>query len=141
MSPIDYRFCTVADARQLAAMNKVLIRDEAQRNPMTLDQLEARMAGWLCETYRAVIFERDGEALGYSLYRIEPDHVYLRQFFIARAFRRQGIGRAAIGWLTEHAWHSAKRIRLDVLVGNTAGIEFWRSVGFADYCITMERDM
>ena len=31
------------------------------------------------------------------------------------------------------------RIRLDVLIGNAGGIQFWRSVGFEDYCITMER--
>jgi hypothetical protein len=25
-----------------------------------------------------------------------------------------------------------------VLVGNTAGLDFWRAVGFSDYCIALE---
>jgi len=27
---------------------------------------------------------------------------------------------------------------VDVLCGNTAGIDFWRSVGYRDYSLTME---
>ena len=33
------------------------------------------------------------------------------------------------------------RIRLEVLVGNANGIAFWRSIGFQDYCVTMEMDV
>jgi hypothetical protein len=28
--------------------------------------------------------------------------------------------------------------RGEVLVGNTAGVAFWRAVGFRDYCVTLE---
>jgi hypothetical protein len=42
-------------------------------------------------------------------------------------------------WLSQNAWRDRRRIRIDVLVGNQAGIGFWRSVGFRDYCLTMER--
>ena len=45
----------------------------------------------------------------------------------------------AIAWLLENVWKDAPRIRLDVLVGNSDGIKFWRSLGFADYCVTMEK--
>ena len=55
--------------------------------------------------------------------------------------RRRGIGRSAMNWLRENCWSDAERVRLDVLVGNTSGIAFWRSVGFADYCLTMEREI
>ena len=69
------------------------------------------------------------------------DYVYLRQFFVVVHRRRQRIGQAAFAWLLENAWHDAGRIRLDVLVGNEAGIRFWKSLGFDDYCITLERDI
>jgi hypothetical protein len=29
-------------------------------------------------------------------------------------------------------------VRVDVLVGNAAGVAFWRAVGFADYAVTLE---
>ena len=32
-----------------------------------------------------------------------------------------------------------RRIRIEVLVSNLEAIGFWRSLGFADYSITMER--
>jgi len=122
----------------LAELNGQLIRDEGHRNPMTLAELEARMRGWLTGEYEAVLFLQQGQAAGYALFRREPEHVYLRQFFVRPEFRRQGIGRAALGWLREHAWADASRVRLDVLIGNAAGIAFWRAVGFRDYCLTME---
>jgi ribosomal protein S18 acetylase RimI-like enzyme len=65
---------------------------------------------------------------------------YLRQFFILPELRRRRIGRAAMRWLVQNPWRDESRIRLDVLVGNTDGIAFWRSIGFQDYCFTMEMD-
>jgi hypothetical protein len=29
-------------------------------------------------------------------------------------------------------------VRVEVLVGNAVGVAFWRSVGFRDYCLTLE---
>jgi ribosomal protein S18 acetylase RimI-like enzyme len=121
-------------------MNQELIRDEGHRNRMTLDELEQRMNGWLASDYRAVIFERDGEATGYVLFRNETDYIYLRQFYVRPEFRRQGIGRAAMEWLAANAWNQSARIRIEVLTGNTGGIAFWRALGFRDYALTMERD-
>jgi GNAT superfamily N-acetyltransferase len=135
---MQYRPATPADAATLAAMNHQLIRDEGHRNPMTVAQLEARMAGWLGGEYQAVVFEDAGEAVGYALFRREPDHVYLRQFFVRPDHRRRGVGRAAIEWLQRHAWGLETRVRVEVLVGNAAGIAFWRAVGFRDYCMTLE---
>ena len=118
-------------------MNLRLIRDERHRNTMTLAELTSRMASWINGAYEAVLFEEAGAAVGYALYLREADYIYLRHFFVEREQRRRGIGRAAIGWLWEHEWNKG-RVRLDVLVHNTVGIAFWRSVGFADYCVTME---
>jgi len=38
---------TTDDCPQLARLNLQLIRDEGHRNPMTSDELEARMRTWL----------------------------------------------------------------------------------------------
>lgn len=136
---ITYRYATPVDAPVLAPMNHRLIRDEGHRNPMSVAQLEGRMRGWLAGEFQVVIFEDQQTPVGYALFKQEPEWVYLRQFFVEPERRRQGIGRAAIQWLLAHAWQGIGRVRLDVLVGNSAGIGFWRSVGFADYGLTMER--
>jgi GNAT superfamily N-acetyltransferase len=135
---LQYRPATPADAATLAAMNHQLIRDEGHRNPMTVAQLEARMAGWLGGEYQAVVFEDAGEPVGYALFRHEPEHVYLRQFFVRPDRRLRGVGRAAIEWLQQHIWGPERRVRVEVLVGNAAGIAFWRAVGFQSYCMTLE---
>src|SRR5262245_14742006 len=99
-----YRQATIADAAALAGMNHRLIRDEGHRNPMTAPELQARMEGWLAGEYEAMLFEEDGEPVGYALYRRETEFVYLRQFFVEPTRRRRGTGRAALAWLHEHAW-------------------------------------
>jgi GNAT superfamily N-acetyltransferase len=135
---MNYRPATTEDVETLAAMNQALIRDEGHRNTMSLAELETRMAAWLAGEYRAVLFEEAGEPIGYALFREEPEYVYLRQLYVRPDRRRQGVGRAALNWLREQVWRDAPRIRIDVLVGNDAGVSFWRAVGFADYCVTME---
>ncbi len=135
---MQYRFATVADSAVLAQMNQQLIRDEGHRNPMDLPQLEVRMADWLSGSYTAVLFEQNGTVCGYALFRQEAEHVYLRQFYMSPALRRKGHGRRAIEWLKANAWTNAPRVRLDVLVGNTAGRAFWQAMGFTEYCVTME---
>ena len=145
-STICFRPATLDDCQLLAELNAHLIQDEGHRNPMSVAQLAERMRSWLAGDYRAVIFEAGQgpeppqQPVGYALYRDEPEYIYLRQFFVRSDSRRQGIGRAAIQHLVRNEWPAQKRIRLDVLVGNTAAIAFWRSVGFADYCLTMERE-
>jgi GNAT superfamily N-acetyltransferase len=138
---MNYRMASAADAPLLGEMNYQLIRAEGHRNPMSLVELQSRMASWLVDGYQAVLFEDDGGPAGYVLFRREADHIYLRQLFVRHQRRRQGVGRSAVGWLIENLWHDEPRIRVDVLVGNQAAIEFWRSVGFTDYCLTMERDI
>lgn len=136
--PVEFRLATAADVSQLAVLNHALIRDEGHRNRMTVDQLAQRMAEFLATGYHAVVFERGDAPIGYALYKFEPEWVYLRQFYVQPPFRRRGIGSAALTWLRTNAWEEHRTVRIDVLVGNAAGIAFWRAAGFADYCLTME---
>jgi GNAT superfamily N-acetyltransferase len=141
MPDLTFRLGKAADVPLLAELNQQLQIDESHSRRMQRPELERRMAEWL-ETggYEAVIFERDDRPAGYALFRREsaPEHVYLKQFFVCRDCRRQGIGRRAMEWLAAHAWRDAPAIYLDVLVNNDRGIAFWQAVGFRGYSITME---
>ena len=96
------------------------------------------MRGWLASEYRAVIFEEGGEVVAYALYREQPEEIYLRQFFVVRHRRRQGLGRRAVEILRSEVWPTTKRLTVDVLVANPSGIAFWRAVGYTDYALTLE---
>ena len=135
---LEGRVASASDAAPLAAMNQRLIEDEGHRNPMSLGQLTQRMTAWLEGEYQAILFSTENKTVGYALFKEDPDSIYLRQLYVEREFRRNGIGTATINWLKTNTWQDNKRVRLDVLVKNTRGIAFWRSVGFKDYCITME---
>jgi len=135
-----HRVATLNDVPILARMNQQLIEDEDHRNRMSLHELEARMRLLLDGDYLATLFEWDGQIVAYGLWRDEPDWVYLRQFFVVRDFRRRGIGTQAIRVLIDEVWPAAKRIRVNVLIGNRPALEFWRAVGFVDYLITLEME-
>lgn len=137
---VEGKIAIDADSPQLAAMNLQLISDEGHRNSMSAAELEERMRKWLGGEYEAAIFAVNRSTVAYALYKRETDWIFLRQFFVVPELRRQGIGRAAMNWLLQNPWRDAPRIRLDVLVGNADGIAFWRSIGFQEYCITMEMD-
>ena len=137
---MQIRFAMVEDADTLGALNAQLIRDEGHRNAMTIPQLVQRMADWLRADCEAAIVEDRGTFVGYALFRREAEYVYLRQIFVRGEDRRRGIGRRLFQWLLQNAWQTAPRIRIDVLVGNDTGRRFWESIGFREYCVTMEME-
>jgi GNAT superfamily N-acetyltransferase len=138
---VEFRFAKVEDAETLGALNALLIRDEGHRNSMTVPQFVERMTEWLRSEYEAAVVEECGAIVGYALFRRDADHVYLRQIFVQTENRRRGIGRSLIQWLVRNAWQDAPRVRIDVLVGNEAGLHFWRAIGFAEYCLTLEMEL
>lgn len=105
---------------------------------MNFSELYNRMSGWLCEGYRAVLFEEGGALAGYVLYREERAGIYLRHLFVLRERRRKGLGRAMIEKLKREIWPGEKRLTVEVLVSNEPAMRFWRSVGFNDYSLTLE---
>jgi predicted acetyltransferase len=140
MADLGYRRATLADAPYLAELNWQLIRDEGHRNPMTPAELRQRMRGWLEDEYEAVLFKMGQEVVAYALYRREDDHIYLRQFFVHRHYRRQGLGRRAIELLKSEIWPATRPIRVEVLVANQPAREFWQAVGFAAYSLVLEME-
>lgn len=105
---------------------------------MTVAELRERIRGWRAGEYAAVVFEKGGEPVAYALYRETETEVYLRQMFVTRGRRREGIGREAMKILRERLWQRDKRLTVEILTKNAAGIAFWRAVGYQDYCLTLE---
>ncbi len=114
-----------SDIEILAKLNHSLILDEGHRNTMNESQLQERMKLWLKNEYEAAIIAVDKVDVGYALWREDTDYLYIRQFYIKPDYRRKGFGRNAILWLKSSKWDSRLILRLDVLVGNLSGLEFW----------------
>jgi len=96
------------------------------------------MQDWLKGEYRAILFSMNDKPVAYALYRESEQEVYLRQFFVCREHRRQGLGKQCLASLRKDIWPSSKRLTVEVLVANEAAIEFWRSLGYKDYALTLE---
>ena len=138
ISIMEFRIATVEDCRLLAELNYQLIRDEGHRNRMTVPELELRMKGWLSTEYRAALFQAGSGVVAYALFRETTEEVYLRQLFVVPSQRRRGLGRNAIDILRSQLWPKTKRLTVDVLVANKPAVSFWRSIGYADYSLTLE---
>jgi predicted acetyltransferase len=124
----------------LARMNAELIVDEGHSNRMTVHELEQRMRGWLAAEYSAVLFKQGGEPVAYALFRDnERRGVLLRQFFVVRHRRREGIGRRAFELLVNEVLPPGTRVVVDVLVRNEGALRFWQAVGFTEYAVVLER--
>ena len=135
---MTYRHATTHDCPLLAELNHQLIRDEGHRNRMTIAELERRMRAWIVSEYRGIIFEDRGKVVAYALFRERADEIYLRQLFVVRHRRRQGIGRQAVQILRSDIWPKTKRLTVEVLITNKDGTAFWRAIGYADYSLTLE---
>jgi ribosomal protein S18 acetylase RimI-like enzyme len=137
---MQWRFATAQDARLLAELNHQLIADEGHGNPMDANQLEQRMLDWLKSEYQAVLFQRELDVLAYALYRSdEYGRIHLRQFFVDRNHRRQGVGREAMHLFRAGVVPGGKRIVVEVLTANAAARSFWAANGFREYAVTLER--
>ena len=129
---------SVTDVPLLAEMNKRLIEDEHHPNRMSLPELTERMASWLAEEYAAYVVREGAEITAYALLRDDGDTWYLRQLYVERSYRRQGLATALLDWLYAHVW-TDKPVRLDVLAHNTGAIAFYEAYGFRVGCYRMEK--
>ncbi len=139
---VRLRRATLADCAHLAVLNRQLIDAERHRNTMDVPALDARMRGWLASDYRAIVAEEGKHLVGYALARRDRGDddraLHLRQLFVIADLRRRGLGRRLVEAIEADA-PDALRLYLDVLVGNADALMFWRSIGFVDYSIALER--
>jgi GNAT superfamily N-acetyltransferase len=135
-----FRVATAADLAQLALWNRQLIEDEGHDNTMSLEELAARMRTWLTTEYQALVFEdpTTPTAAAYALFRITPEWIHLRQFFVARDRRRRGIGARAVALLRAEVFPPGKSVIVEAMAWNQAALSFWRAVGFADRYVGLE---
>jgi ribosomal protein S18 acetylase RimI-like enzyme len=137
---MEYRYAVESDAPFLAEINRQLIEDEWDGGGMSLERLEARMRRWLADgDYKALLFQEDGSTVAYTLISVDEDTSYIRHFFVLHEHRGRGAGRRAMELLLKEIIPPSSRVTLDVLASNVAGRHFWRSVGFRDYAIRLER--
>ena len=127
--------CTDQDIHTLAVLNKRLIEDEKSDNPMSPEELENRMAAFLTGEYHAYFFKEAEEIIGYALVRHTCTPLYLRQFYIDRAYRRKHYGEKAFYELLKLL--QTDTIDIDILPWNEAGLRFWKKLGFKPTCISM----
>jgi GNAT superfamily N-acetyltransferase len=135
---MEHHIAVENDLDLLAEWNHQLIQDEGHRNPMTVSQLRERMREWISGEYNAIVFSKIGEPVAYALFRENEKEIYLRQLFVRRDKRNKGLGKEAVMLLQKEIWPKSKRLTVEVLSGNKMGINFWHSVGYKDYCLTLE---
>ena len=139
MTGMTYREANQADFPLLGLLNHQLIRDEGHRNPMNVAELTARMRRWVKSgDYTARLFEENGEVVAYALYREFAEEIYLRHLFVVRGRRRQAIGRRVMRLLREEIWPRGRRLTVEVLYANTAGVAFWKAMGYQEYSLCLE---
>ncbi|WP_145011726.1 GNAT family N-acetyltransferase [Pseudomonas oryzihabitans] len=137
---VRYRSAGLADLDVLTDFNAGLQRDQGSPQPLGEAALRQRLADWLSRgEYQAILAERDGQPLGYALYRVEAARIFLRHLYVAPAARRQGLGRAFFGHLREQHWPADRPVQLNVLAGNDTGRAFWAALGFAPFSLTLQR--
>ena len=129
---------TLDDIDSLAILNKYLIEDEKHPNPMNVEQLAQRMSGWLQGEYHGYLVKMDDRIAAYCLYRDDGQYCYLRQLYVDRGFRRQGIATQLLDWMYANIWTN-KKVRLDVLIHNHNAILFYEKYGFKIQVLRMEK--
>ena len=144
---LTLRTATDSDLSQLARMNKELIEDEGCRNPMSIVELGQRMRGWMHGDWQVVLFCDARVVVGYAVYQFRKDEyltditvVYLRQMFVERSRRSQGLGKCALQLLAQTRFPPDAAVVIDVLATNPRGAKFWSQVGFQTHCTTMHWD-
>lgn len=135
---VTYRLANTNDAVLLAPLNAQLIREEGRRDALTEPELKKRMETWLSKDHQAVVFESGLDVVGYALYRFDSESVFLKHLFVSSEHQREGIAQNALDWMKSHVWKDKSRIRIEVLTANKRAIAFWKTVGFEDYCLSME---
>src|SRR4051812_44696968 len=91
-SEIIRRKATLDDVPRLAKINRELIEDEWEGVSKGSDFLESRLRRWIeAPDYRALIFERDGTFVGYTLLHVYSDEVYIRHFYVSPEARQSKI--------------------------------------------------
>lgn len=135
-----WRRCSVADAGLLAELNAQLSEDEGASVGTPAAYVD-RLRTWLEQgRYEAALAGDSAGPVAYVVWRHDPDYddVYVRQFFVVRGRRGQGLGRRLFESAIAQLWPD-QALRLDVYDSNPSGGAFWEAMGFTAYSRLMRR--
>lgn len=140
---MQYRLAQFADIPALAEAYLSWVREEgvtadsaAAASPAEAEKL---FWDWLGAEHRAVLFEQDGRLAGYALYLPAESEIRLLQFFVRRELRSTEAAQVAIALLSDEVWPPQARVLVEASVHNGARLDLWRSLGFQDHSVTLER--
>lgn len=139
-----YRFADPKDLREVLELNKELLAEQGYGSLLSDAEMKNRLAAWLLEGHKLLLFECDQTLIGYALYLVNDrgtgeEIVYLRHFIIHLPHRRKGLGRAAMTHLLDSVWPPEAMVCVDTRENNCAAIALWQSVGFKIYSHTFAR--
>ena len=143
---VSYLHETYGDSVYISLMNQYTpldtksLKEAGEKYPALLRKVTKREYEKLLDyvlslNIKNAYFQEDGTTVGYALVRHTVSPLYLRQFYIDRAYRRRHLGEQAFRALLETL--QTDTIDIDVLPWNTAGAAFWKSMGFSETCISM----
>lgn len=141
--PLTFRFATGSDLPLVAQMNEELLQAQGSTHEMSVRELVDRLAKWLAEGHRIVLWELESQPIGYALFsygeRLGERLVYLRHFLVKKEHRRKGYGRRAMQHLQREIWPRGIPVYVDTSYTNRDALEFWESLQFEIFSLTLVR--
>ncbi len=147
MIEFSCREATAADVDELAELNRQLIEDEQSRNSWNKKRLAERISFWVeNERFKIVVAIHRERIIAYLVYVQRPDEyeeeqtaVFMRQYFVVRDLRNQGLGKKIFTSMSEQFFAQGVTLWLDVLEHNERAQKFWSDLGFATYSRVMRK--
>ena len=133
---ITVREATIADAATIAAFAQALTLEEgAPPSPLAVEHVRAEGFG-AAPRFRALLAERDGEAIGYALFypAYDTDNAargfYLQDLYVVPKARRQGAARALMQALARACrTDGGAYVFWNAHGKNRAALGFYRAIG------------
>lgn len=116
-----------ADAREIAEMSRDLIE-----HGLTWAWTPARVQHFISAAETSVVVaRREPRIAAFAIMHFGEDAAHLNLLAVAAAYRRQGLGRQLMDWLTATAVEAGIfRINLEVRAQNEAARIFYQTLGF-----------
>ena len=116
-----------ADAREIAEMSRDMIEEG-----LTWAWTPARVQQFMANKDSSVIVSRrEGRIVAFALMHFGDDTAHLNLLAVAPGFRRQGLGRQLVEWLSASALEAGvSRINLELRASNLDAQTFYAALGF-----------
>ena len=126
---MNYRFAKESDLYVVISLNEELTAIDEPQVRFSVEDILSRLKRWIAEGHQLVLFENNGDVVGYALYALGhrlPGEtlIYLRHFIIAKTHRGKGLGRSAMEHLMSEVWPKNTLICVDTRVNNIGAFRF-----------------